>query len=191
MAVVQNDNVAYLRLHLVRLVRVWAALSVIRRNRSDELIRVFQDVCSDNLRTVLHELANKEDWTLGFTPEGTDQHKRLFQRLVDANKWFEGKRGKAGKKKLHYRNASGAHLQPLTSTEHMFQQFGFGGDREWKHLTKGVAACIQMMKLIDGKKHDKFWREVRKRVVTGKAETHEGLPIPSAVTALLLDYKVR
>src|SRR5688572_4729204 len=127
--ILEGDDVTYLRWHIVRLVRVWTALSIIRHKKNDELAAVFTDVCSDHLRNMLHELANKRPFTLGFTPEGTDEHKRLFQRLVDANKWFEGGN------RLHYRNCSGSHLQALPKAQHMFQKFGYGGQREWRNLT--------------------------------------------------------
>jgi len=131
---------------------------------------------------MLYELANKKQ-SLGFAPDGSDKHRRLFKRLVDANKWFEGNNG------LHYRNCSGSHLQGLPKAQHMFQQFGYGGEREWKHLTKGVAACLGMMKLIDSGKHPFSWREVRQKVVTGRKDAFNGLPIPNGFDALLLDLK--
>ena len=184
MAASELDPISALRVHIVRLIRAWTAMSLVRRVRNHELCSALTDVCSDHLRNMLHELANKKTWTLGFAPDGSVKHKRLFQRLLDANKWFEGGNG------LHYRNCSGSHLQPMDKAQHMFQQFGYGGDREWKRLTAGVAACVQMMKLAEGGRHSKFWRDVRQRVVSGKLETFNGLSIPSAAEALLLDYKV-
>ena len=57
------DEISYLRYYVVHLVRIWTALQIIRGTKSDELIRVFQDLCSDKLRNMLHELANKRTWT--------------------------------------------------------------------------------------------------------------------------------
>src|SRR6266446_10575683 len=129
-----------LRFYVAQLVRIWTALSLVRKDRSPELIRVFQDLCSDKLRIRLHELANKRSWTLGFEPNGNLKYDHLFARLCKANKWFEGYSND-----LHYRNCSGAHMQPLDRADHMFQHFGYGGEREWRQLTKGVASCIAMM----------------------------------------------
>jgi hypothetical protein len=78
----------------------------------------------------------------------------------------------------------------MPNAEHMFQLFGYGGLREWKNLSKGVAACLGMMKLIDNGKNAKWWREVRKAVVTGQVETQNGFPFPNRIKALLLDYSV-
>src|SRR5437773_6826427 len=131
------DEISYLRYYVVHLVRIWTALQIIRGTKSDELIRVFQDLCSDKLRNMLHELANKRTWTLGFSASGTAKAKPLFDKLVEANKWFEGYQKR---NPLHSRDVSGAHMQPLDKAEHMFQMFGYGGEREWKQLTKGVGA---------------------------------------------------
>jgi len=155
-------------------------MSIIKDTKDDELISVFRDVCSDHLRNMLYELEDKNQ-SPGFTKKGCDTHKRLFQRLVDANRWFEGKNG------LHYRNCAGAHLQPSWKAENLFQQFGYGGRREWKHLTKGVAACLAMMKLMDGGKSTKTWRDVRRRVAIRQVDTHGGLPLPNGIEVFLLD----
>jgi hypothetical protein len=177
------DNTAYLRWHVTHLVRVWTALSMIRRIHGNETIAVFQDVCSDKLRIMVHELAEKKR-SMGFDPDGTDKHQRLYAQLESANEWFTGKNG------LHARNCSGAHLQPLSVAQHMFQVFGYGGDREWKKLTLGVAACVGMMKLIEGNRHNAWWRELRRKVRAGKMEEHEGMTIPASIESLLLDFKV-
>jgi len=142
---------------------------------------------------MLHELANKENWTLGFEPDGNPKYDHFFARLCEANRWFEGYRNH-----LHYRNCSGAHMQPLDRTDHMFQQFGYGGEREWRHLTKGVASCLAMMKLIDGKPYREFWRKIRAKVrgvhdeaisvSVGSEQVMVDLPI--GVEALLQSFKV-
>jgi hypothetical protein len=72
----------------------------------------------------------------------------------------------------------------------MFQTFGYGGDREWKKLTLGVAACLGMMKIIEGNKHNASWRELRQKVRAGKMTEFKGMPVPASFDALLLDYKV-
>lgn len=185
----KDENVSYLRWNITHLVRVWTALSMIRKVRGNETLYVFKDVCSDKLRNMLHELANKKKWTLGFTKDGLEKHQRLFKRLIDANKWFESKEGK------HYRNVGGSHMQPLPIADHMFQQFGYGGEREWKHLTKGVAACVAMMKMIDGGKFASWWREKRKCVRDGELKQHVSsdgiaMEIPNALDALLLDLRI-
>lgn len=72
----------------------------------------------------------------------------------------------------------------------MFQVFGYGGEREWRKLTLGVAACVGMMKLIEGARHNSWWREVRKKVWEGEQEQFNGMPIPAALESLLLDLKV-
>lgn len=178
-----KDDTAWLRWHVMTLVRIWTALSVIRRIKGDELISVFQDTCSDKLRIMLHELAEKKR-SMGFDADGSDQHKRLYAGLEQANEWFTGKNG------LHARNCSGAHLQPLPAAQHMFQIFGYGGEREWTNLTLGVAACVGMMKLLEGNKHNAWWRELRRKVRNRKMEEFNGLPVPASIEALLLDHKI-
>jgi hypothetical protein len=178
-----DDEHGYLRFYVAHLVRIWAALRLVRGDRSIELIRIFQDLCSDKLRIMLHELATKKKWTLGFSADGTPKQQRLFQRLVEANKWFEGY-----KNGLHYRNCSGAHMQPLDKADHMFQHFGYGGEREWKHLTRGVAACLAMMKVLDGNRRTKFWRGIRTRVASQERQEMRDLPI--GVEALLQGFIV-
>jgi hypothetical protein len=188
------DELAYLRLYVAQPFRIWTALSLVRRDRSAELASVFQDLCSDKLRIMLHEVANKKSWTLGFSPDGNPKYKHLFARLCDANKWFEGY-----KNQLHYRNCSGAHMQSLDKADHMFQQFGYGGEREWRHLTKGVAACLAIMRLIDDKPNRDFWRKIRAKVrrtvndavavnVGGKQMMYD---VPIGVEALLQSFKVQ
>jgi hypothetical protein len=89
-------------------------------------------------------------------------------------------------------------MQPLDRADHMFQHFGYGGDREWKHLTTGVAACLAMTKIIEGNPNREFWRKIRAKVrgtihdlipvtVGGKQMT-VGLPI--GVEALLQSFKL-
>ena len=185
------DEISYLRYYIAHLVRIWTALSILRKERSSELISVCKDLCSDKLRNMLYELAHKRPWTLGFLRAGTPKHQRLYKKLEEANKWFQGNR-------LHYRNCSGSHMQPLDKADHMFQVFGYGGEREWKHLTKGVAACVAMMKLIDGNHNQDFWRKVRLKVAGVVNDTisadlsgnHLRLDIPIGVEALLKSYKV-
>jgi hypothetical protein len=186
------DEITYLRWHIAHLVRVWTALAIIRRIKSNELIRALRDACSNNLRNWLYELAHKKNFTLGFSASEPKSQKRLFGKLMEANKWFEGER-----RPLHYRNASGSHLQSLDHTEHIFQQFGFR-QKEWKYLTKGVAACVAMTNRLDDKPNHKYWREVR-RTVEGRADrsvpvTPEGkdvkLEIPIEIEALLLSHRV-
>jgi hypothetical protein len=142
---------------------------------------------------MLHELAKKQNWTLGFSVAGTAKQKRFFTKLVEANKWFEGY-----KNRLHSRNVSGAHLQPLEKADHMFQMFGYGGEREWKQLTKGVGACVAMMKLVDGNRNTEFWRKIRLKVggridesiLANIAGKEMKLGIPIGVEALLQSFKV-
>jgi hypothetical protein len=181
----------YLRVYVAELVRIWTALSLIRKGRVSELVSVFRDLCSDKMRIMLHELANKKKWTLGFAPDGNPKYERLFVRLREANKWFEGY-----KNDLHYRNIAGAHMQPLDRADHMFQHFGYGGDREWLHLTKGVAASLAMMRIEDGKPYRDFWHKVRAKVRgkvadempinVGGAQIMVGLPV--SVEALLQSF---
>jgi len=128
---------------------------------------------------MLYEFSNKQTWTMGFNKEGSVKHKRLFSKLKLANDWFVGKNG------LHARNCSGSHLQSFSVTQHMFQQFGYGGEREWKKLTIGVAACLGMMKLQEDNKHNQWWRELRQRV-----REFKGLPVPAAIESLFLDLKI-
>src|SRR5581483_8623932 len=109
-----TDDTAWLRWHITHLVRIWTALGRIRHIQGDELTAVFKDVCSDKLRIMLHELAEKKR-SMGFDPEGSDKHERLYAKLTVANEWFTGKNG------LHARNCSGAHLQRLPVAQHMFQ----------------------------------------------------------------------
>jgi hypothetical protein len=166
---------------------------MIRAGKAPELVDVFRDLCSDKLRIMLHELANKQKWTLGFAPDGNQKHDRLYERLLKANKWFEG-----SKNKLHYRNCSGAHMQSLDRAEHMFQHFGYGDEREWKHLTKGVAACLAMMRLIDGRPYRAFWKRIRAKV-RGTVRDEIAVPVdgkqmmfslPIGVEALLQSFKL-
>jgi hypothetical protein len=188
-----TEELSYLRYYVAQLVRIWTALSMIRRDRSTELICVFRDLCSDKLRIMLHEFANKKSWTLGFDPDGNPRYERLFKRLCEANRWFEGR-----KNGLHYRNCSGAHMQPLDRADHMFQHFGYTDEREWEHLTKGVAVCLGMMKLLDGKSRTPFWNKVRGKVrgeVSDSIEVLIGdkqrvLDMPIGVEALLQSYKI-
>jgi hypothetical protein len=154
-----EDERSYLRYYVAQLVRIWTALSVIRRGKAPELVEVFRDLCSDKLRNMLHELAKKRRWTLGFAADGNPKYNRLYARLVEANKWFTGY-----KNDLHSRDCSGSHLQPLKRADHMFQLFGYGGGREWKQLTKGVAACLAMMRIADGKPNRDVWWGIRARV---------------------------
>jgi hypothetical protein len=196
---VTNDEMSSLRYYIAQLVRVWAALAIVRRQKSSELLLVFQDLCSDKLRNMLYELANKKNWTLGFSAAGTAKHKRFFIKLVEANNWFEGYKNRRHSRKVrHSRNVSGAHLQPLEKADHMFQTFGYGGEREWKQLTKGVGACVAMMKLFDGNSNAEFWRKIRLKVggridespfanIVGK-EMKLGIPV--GVEALLQSFKV-
>ena len=188
-----EDERSYLRVYVAQLVRIWTALSLTRRGKANEPVSVCRDVCSDKLRIMLHELANKKSWTLGFAPGSDPKYDRLFARLIEANKWFEGY-----KNSLHYRNCSGAHMQPLDRADHMFQHFGYGGEREWKHLTKGVAACLALMRLVDGKPYRDFWRKIRAKVTgtmndemavtVGDEQMMVSLPI--GVEALLQSFKV-
>jgi hypothetical protein len=181
----------HLRVYVAELVRIWTSLSLIRKGKASELVSVFRDLCSDKLRIMLHELANKKSWTLGFAPGGNPKYERLFARLREANQWFEGY-----KNELHYRNCAGAHLQPLDRADHMFQHFGYGGDREWLRLTKGVAACLTMMRIEDGNPRRDFWHKVRAKVrgqVTdeipidvGGVQITAGLPV--SVEALLQSF---
>lgn len=87
-----DDDVAYLRWHVTHLVRIWTALGKIRRVRGNELIEVFKDLCSDKLRIMLHELAEKKR-SMGFDPDGSDKHKRLYKHLEIANEWFTSSNG--------------------------------------------------------------------------------------------------
>jgi len=132
---------------------------------------------------MLHELAEKKR-SMGFDKDGSAKHKQFYAKLELANEWFTSKNG------LHARNCSGAHLQSLDKAQHMFQIFGYGGEREWKKLTIGVAACLGMMKLIENQRHNSWWRELRREVRTGRAKVYDGLPIPTALDALILDFKV-
>jgi hypothetical protein len=187
------DELSYLRYYVTQLVRIWAGLSLIRNGKATELTELFRDLCSDKLRIMLHEFATKKSWTLGFAPDGNPRYDRLFERLRGANKWFEGY-----KNALHYRNCSGAHMQSLDRADHMFQHFGYGGEREWKHLTHGVAACVAMMKLLDGKKNQEFWRKIRVKVagvVDDSFAVNVGgeklvCDLPIGVEALLQSYKL-
>lgn len=173
-----SEHDAYLAYYITHLIRIWTALGIIRKAHGDEVTEVFKDLCSDKLRVMSYELASPKTWTVGFSEDGSDKHKRLFSTLTEANKWFT-----ATKNSLHARNMSGSHLQPLDRAEHMFQQFGYGGEREWRHLTKGVAACLGMMQLIQGHKHRHWWRRIRKEI-----RTNERKPIPPAIDALLIDF---
>jgi len=47
-----------------------------------------------------------------------------------------------------------------------------------------------MMKLIENQRHNSWWRELRREVRTGRAKVYDGLPIPTALDALILDFKV-
>jgi hypothetical protein len=191
--VVTPDDISYLRFYVAQLVRIWAALRIIRGKKAGELIHVFQDLCSDKLRNMLHELANKKSWTLAFSATGTAREKRLFAKLAKANRWFEGYQNR-----LHSRNLSGAHLQSLDKADHTFQIFGYHGEREWKQLTKGVAACVALMKLIDNDRNTSFWRNIRLRV-SGQIDESvlvniEGkeikLDVPIGVKAILQSFRV-
>lgn len=178
-AQLSSDDVAYLRFHVTHLVRIWTALGEIRRNRGNELTEVFKDVCSDKLRIMLHEFAEKKR-SMGFDPGGSNKHKRLYEKLKIANEWFTSSNG------LHARNCSGAHLQPLSAAKHAFQVFGYGGEREWRKLTLGVAACLGMMKEIEGHRHKSWWRELR---IRARSSPQHAL-VPASVDSLLLDLKV-
>lgn len=188
-----DDDRAWLRLYVAELVRIWTALSLIRKRDGGELLQVFKDLCSDKLRIMLHELADRRTWTCGFNPAGNAKYERRFAVLKQANSWFSGT-----KSSLHYRNTCGAHLQPLDITEHMFQQFGYKGDREWRHLTRGVAACLQIMKLEDGKPRQQFWREVRNQVRGTTVDSPVAMPngdvvsgtMPVSVKALLEGFRI-
>ena len=172
-----DDEVAYLAVHITHLVRIWTALGMIRHVRNNQFIEVFKDVCSDKLRIMLHELAEKKR-SMGFDQDGSDKHKRFYKKLEIANEWFTSSNG------LHARNCSGAHLQPLSVAKHAFQIFGYGGDREWKKLTLGVAACVGMMKLVENR-DTSWWRDLRRQVREGKHKEFNGLPVPMAADALL------
>jgi hypothetical protein len=188
-----DDERSHLRFYVAQLVRIWTALSMIRKGRAAEFVEVFRDLCSDKLRIMLYEFTHKKSWKLGFAPNGNPKYKHLYARLVEANKWFEGY-----KNNLHARNCSGAHMLSLDRADHMFQHFGYGGDREWKHLTKGVAACLAMMKIVDGKPYRDFWRKIRAKVrgivsderpvTVGDQEMMVCLPI--GVEALLQSFKL-
>jgi hypothetical protein len=186
-----DEERSYLRFYVAQLVRIWTALSIIRKGKAPELLQVFRDLCSDKLRVMLYEFKDKKSWKLGFAPNGNPKHDHFYARLVEANKWFEGY-----KNGLHARNCSGAHMQPLDRADHMFQHFGHGGEREWKHLTKGVAACLAMMRIVDGKPHRDFWRKIRAKVrgtVCDEApETVGGeqmmVSLPIGVEALLQSF---
>jgi hypothetical protein len=188
-----DEERSYLRVYVAQLVRIGTALSLIRKGKATELVSVFRDVCSDNLRNRLHELANKRKWTLGFARNGNPKHDYFFDKLLEANKWFEGYTNG-----LHYRNCSGSHMQPLDRADHMFQHFGYGGEREWKHLTKGVAACVAMMRIVDGKPNREFWRNIRAKVrgtVNDEAPVNIGgeqmmVDLPVSVEALLQSFKL-
>jgi hypothetical protein len=121
---------------------------------------------------------------MGFDRDGSHKHKRLYKKLEIANEWFTSSNG------LHARNCSGAHLQPLSAAKHAFQVFGYGGEREWKKLTLGVAASVGMMKLIEDVPHNSWWREVRRQVREGRQDQLNGLAVPASVEALLRDLKV-
>jgi len=188
-----DDERSYLRFYVAQLVRIWTALSVIRKGKATELVEVFRDLCSDKLRIMLYEFTEKKSWKLGFAPNGNLKYDRLYARLGRANKWFEGYTNN-----LHYRNCSGAHMQPLDRADHMFQHFGYGGEREWKHLTKGVAACLAMMRIVDGQPNRDFWRKIRAKVrgtVRNEAPVTVGgkrmlVGLPSGVEALLQSFKL-
>ena len=177
---IEDDDVAWLRWHITHLVRIWTVLGMFRGTQGNEACEVVKDVCSDKLRIMLHELANKKTWTVGFDADGTQKHKRRYAKLAVANEWFTGKNN------LHARNCSGAHLQRLPAATHMFQTFGYGGEREWKKLTLGVAACVSMMKLIEKGRLNGWWRDVRLRVRKGEMHEHEGLSLPIAFDSLLV-----
>jgi len=176
-----HNDTAWLRLHIAHLVRVWTALGMIRRSQGNETLEVFKDVCSDKLRIMLYELAEGKR-SLGLCPDGTEKHKRLYAKLQIANEWFTGANG------LHARNCSGAHLQPSSVAQHMFQTFGYGGEREWRKLTLGVAACVAMMKLVEKNRLNRWWRELRRRVRDRKMQEFEGATVPLAVEALLVGF---
>ncbi len=188
-----TDERNHLRFYVAQLVRIWTALSLIRKGEVIELVEVFRDLCSDKLRIMLYEFMDKKSWKLGFSPNGNPKYDHLYARLVEANKWFEGH-----KNKLHARNCSGAHMQPLNRADHMFQHFGYGGEREWKHLTKGVAACLGMMRIVDGKSHRDFWKKIRAKV---RGTVNDDIPVtvdgkqmmvslPIGVEALLQSFKL-
>jgi hypothetical protein len=178
-----DEDVAYLRWHVTHLVRIWTSLGAIRRIRGNEMFELLKDVCSDKLRIMLHELAEKKR-SMGFDRDGSDKHKRLYKKLEVANEWFTSKNGP------HARNCSGAHLQPLSAAKHAFQIFGYCGEREWRKLTLGVAACVGMIKLIEGSRHNLCWRDLRRKVREGKQEQFRGLSVPASIEAFLLDFKV-
>ena len=155
---------------------------MVRKVRDNLVVNVVKDVCSNNLRIMLHELAEAKR-SMGFKQEGTEKHKRRYAKLIVANEWFTGDNG------LHARNCSGAHLQPLPVAQHMFQTFGYGGEREWKKLTLGVAACVAMMKLLENNRDNLWWRELRRKIRRNEIERFEGMTIPMSAEALLLDHK--
>jgi len=70
----------------------------------------------------------------------------------------------------------------------MFQTFGYGGEREWRKLTLGVAACVAMMKLVEKNRLNRWWRELRRRVRDRKMQEFEGATVPLAVEALLVGF---
>jgi hypothetical protein len=104
---------------------------------------------------------------------------RFFRELKIANEWFQHGT-------LHARNCSASHLQSIDASTHMFQQFWFGGQREWRKLTRGVAACVGMMKLTDQKRHNAWWRRIRDDIRTVSKVSKE-LQIPAYIESLMLD----
>src|SRR5260370_33097843 len=88
-----TDEISYLRYYVAQLVRVWTALRIIRGEKSRELILVFQDLCSDKLRNMLHELANKRNWTVGFSAAGTRVNASNFPYLRGPDEDFREKLG--------------------------------------------------------------------------------------------------
>ena len=159
-----------LRMYICHLVRCWAALDEIKYD-SQEITSVFKDLCSDKLRIMLYELENrkfknmvgfslKDKKIFDFTEQKKNRYEKYFKKLGNVNKWFAA----GATKGLHPRNALGAHLQSLNVPMNMFQNFGYGGEREKKYLTIGVVSCIKLMKILDRDKRGKKYCDLKNRI---------------------------
>lgn len=98
---------------------------------------------------MLHESITIKSYTVGFDKQVNINYKtnkkyqNIYKKIVEVNKFFTGKT-------LASRNFSGSHMQNIINDKaHAFMYFGYHGEREYKILTKGVACCASLIKIID------------------------------------------
>lgn len=113
---------------------------------------------------MIYELLEGKHGSVTFKNQRINDHRyqKLYNRLAEISRVFEIDG-------YHARNCSVSHLHPPGGRRpvrtNVFQAYGLADYREYKTLTKGVAICIKLLKILDStintKVKNKYWKDVR------------------------------